>query len=67
VHWVAETNTLADMIERGWSMRSFKPGDEVTTTVDRSKTPIPLGASLRSYFPPAKRSACIICALVQEH
>lgn len=43
VHWVAETNNLADMIERGWSMRSFKSGDEVTVTVEPVKNGNPAG------------------------
>ena len=36
-HWVAETNNAPDMIEKGWSMRTFKAGDEVTVTVEPVK------------------------------
>src|SRR5580700_4324517 len=33
VHWVAETNNAPDMMEKGWTMHSFKSGDEVSVTV----------------------------------
>ena len=33
VHWVAETNNPADMINRGWTKQSLKPGEEVTVTM----------------------------------
>ena len=29
-HWVAETEPPAVMLERGWSRKSLKPGDQVT-------------------------------------
>ena len=51
VHWVAETNNLADMIERGWSMRSFKAGDEVTVTVEPVKNGNPAGRVLEVVLP----------------
>jgi Family of unknown function (DUF6152) len=51
VHWVAETNNLADMIERGWSMRSFKPGDQVTVTVEPVKNGNPAGRVLEVVLP----------------
>jgi len=43
VHWVAETNNAPDMIERGWSKNTFKPGDEVTVTVEPVKNGNPVG------------------------
>jgi len=42
-HWVAETNNAPDMIERGWSKNTFKPGDEVTVTVEPVKNGNPVG------------------------
>jgi hypothetical protein len=42
-HWVAETNNAPDMIERGWSKYTFKPGDEVTVTVEPVKSGNPVG------------------------
>jgi len=51
VHWVAETNNLADMIERGWSMRSFKAGDEVTVTFEPVKNGNPAGRVLEVVLP----------------
>jgi hypothetical protein len=50
-HWVAETNNAPDMIERGWSMRSFKPGDEVTVTVEPVKNGKPVGRVLEVILP----------------
>ena len=43
VHWVAETNNAPDMIERGWSKNSFKPGDEVAVTLEPVKSGNPVG------------------------
>ena len=43
VHWVAETNNAPDMIERGWSKNSFKPGDEITVTLEPVKNGNPAG------------------------
>jgi Family of unknown function (DUF6152) len=43
VHWVGETNNSADMIERGWSRRTFKPGDAVTITLEPAKNGTPVG------------------------
>ncbi len=33
VHWVTETSNPSDMVNLGWSDRTFKPGDVVTVTV----------------------------------
>jgi hypothetical protein len=43
VHWVAETSNPPDMINRGWSKYSFKPGDEVTVTMMVVKNGQPIG------------------------
>ena len=51
VHWVAETNNAPDMIERGWSMHSFKTGDEVTVTVEPVKNGNPVGRVLSVVLP----------------
>ncbi len=50
-HWVAETNNAPDMIERGWSMHTFKPGDEVTVTVEPVKNGKPAGKVLEVVLP----------------
>ena len=42
-NWVAETTNAADMTERGWSMRTFKAGDEVTVTLEPVKSGQPVG------------------------
>ena len=41
--WVAETTNAADMTEKGWSMRTFKAGDEVTVTLEPVKSGQPVG------------------------
>ena len=43
IHWVAETSNPPDMINRGWSKQSFKPGDEVTVTMITVKNGQPIG------------------------
>ena len=50
-HWVAETNNAPDMIERGWSNKSFKPGDEITVTVEPVKNGRPVGRVLQVVLP----------------
>lgn len=55
VHWVAETNNLADMIERGWSMRTFKPGDQVTVTVEPVKNGNPAGRIVEVVLPDGQK------------
>jgi hypothetical protein len=46
VHWVAETSNPPDMINRGWSRQSFKPGDQVTVTLEPVKNGQPVGRVL---------------------
>ncbi len=67
VHWVAETNNLADMIERGWSMRSFKPGDEVTVTVEPVKNGNPAGRVLSVLLPNGQTLGMNYLRTNQEH
>jgi hypothetical protein len=50
-HWVAETNNAPDMIERGWSNKSFKPGDEITVTVEPVKNGKSVGRVLQVVLP----------------
>lgn len=47
VRWVTETSNPPDMINRGWSIRSFKPGDEVTVLVRPVKSGKPVGSVIR--------------------
>jgi hypothetical protein len=67
VHWVAETNNLADMIERGWSMRSFKPGDDVTVTVEPVKNGNPAGRVLSVVLPNGQTLGMAYLRNGQEH
>jgi hypothetical protein len=51
VRWVVETSNPPDMINRGWSIKSFKPGDEVTVTVRPVKSGKPVGSVIQVQFP----------------
>jgi hypothetical protein len=44
VRWVTETSNPPDMINRGWSIRSLKPGEEVTVVVRPVKSGKPVGS-----------------------
>lgn len=50
VRWVVETSNPPDMINRGWSIKSFKPGDEVTVTVRPVKSGKPVGSVIQVQF-----------------
>jgi hypothetical protein len=47
VRWVTETSNPPDMINRGWSIRSFKPGDEITVVIRPVKSGKPVGSVLK--------------------
>jgi uncharacterized protein DUF6152 len=54
-HWVAETSNPPDMINRGWSKETFKPGDEVTVSVEPVKSGKPAGRLLDVVLPSGKK------------
>ncbi len=41
--WAVESGNPTDMTKRGWGRNSFKPGAEVTVTLQPSKTGQPVG------------------------
>jgi hypothetical protein len=41
--WMVETQNPTDMSRRGWARTSFKPGDQVTVTVEPMKGGLPVG------------------------
>jgi hypothetical protein len=43
VHWIGETQNPVTMVNGGWSKQSFKPGDQVTVTLEPTKNGRPLG------------------------
>jgi hypothetical protein len=47
VHWTAEVSNPPDMINRGWSRRMFKAGDEVTIIMIVAKNGEPIGRIAR--------------------
>jgi hypothetical protein len=48
--WTVETSNPPDMVNRGWSRRSFKAGDRVTVTVEPVKSGNPVGRLLQVIF-----------------
>ena len=50
VRWVVEASNPPDMVNRGWSIKSFKPGDEVTVTVRPVKSGKPVGSIVQVLF-----------------
>ena len=42
-NWAVEAGNPTDMSKRGWSRNSFKPGDQVTVTLQPVKTGAPVG------------------------
>ena len=50
VHWVVEASNPPDMVNRGWTIRSFKAGDEVTVTVRPVKSGKPVGSIVQVQF-----------------
>ena len=50
VRWVVEASNPPDMVNRGWSIKSFKPGDEVTVTVRPVKSGKPVGSIVQVQF-----------------
>ena len=50
VRWVVEASNPPDMINRGWTIRSFKVGDEVTVIVRPVKSGKPVGSIVQVQF-----------------
>ena len=53
-HWTVETSNPPDMVNRGWSRRSFKGGEKVTVTVEPVKSGNPVGRLLTVTLPDGK-------------
>ena len=53
--WVTETSNPPDMVNRGWSRRSFKAGDAVKATVEPVKSGNPVGRLLEVTFADGRR------------
>jgi len=50
-HWVVETSNPPDMINKGWSKSTLKPGDEITATVYPVKNGKPIGRIISVLLP----------------
>ena len=48
--WVTETSNPPDMVNRGWSRRSFKPGEPIKAIVEPVKNGGPVGRLLEVTF-----------------
>jgi len=51
VHWAVEVSNPTDMTKRGWSLHSFKSGDEVTVTVRPARNGALVGQLLKVVLP----------------
>lgn len=51
VHWSTETNNPADMVEKGWTAKSIKIGDEITVTLHPVKNGSPVGILVEVMLP----------------
>ena len=51
VHWIVETQPPASIVHDGFSKETFKPGDEVTVTLEPVKNGRSLGRLLRVVLP----------------
>jgi hypothetical protein len=51
VHWIAETQAPISVTPEGWKQQSFKPGDEITITVEPMKTGRPAGRIMLVVLP----------------
>ena len=51
VLWIAETQNPRNMTNRGWARTSFRPGDQVTVTVEPVTNGRRLGRILRAVLP----------------
>ena len=50
-HWSTETNNPADMVEKGWTAKSIKIGDEITVTLHPVKNGSPVGILVQVTLP----------------
>ena len=50
VRWVFETQAPPNMIPYGWSRQSFKPGEEVTITMEQARSGKPVGRLLWAQY-----------------
>jgi len=51
VRWVVETSNPPDMVNRGWSKGSLKPGDQVTVMIRPVKSGKPVGSVISVTLP----------------
>jgi hypothetical protein len=54
VHWTAETQNPATMVNAGWAKATFKPGDEITVTLTQAKNGNSVGQLMRVVLPDGK-------------
>lgn len=55
VRWVFETQAPPNMIPFGWSRQSFKPGEEVTITMEQARSGKPVGRLLWAQYPDGRK------------
>ena len=57
VHWKAETSNPPDMINRGWTKQTLKPGDQITVTMITVKNGQPIGRVRQVILPDGRALA----------
>jgi hypothetical protein len=55
VHWVTEMSNPADMVNRGWTKVTLKPGDPVTVTLQPVKNGKPIGRVIDVVLPTGQK------------
>lgn len=53
--WAVSTSNVADLSKRGWSRRTFSPGDEVTVTIQPAKSGEPVGMIRNVVLPDGRK------------
>ena len=66
VHWIAETQNPANMVNAGWAKASFKTGDEVTVTLVPAKNGQPYGRINLVVLPNGKTLDAISRAIIGD-
>jgi hypothetical protein len=60
--WMVETQNPTDMSRRGFARTSFKPGDQVTVTVEPLKNGLPVGRILSVILPNGEKLVAVAAA-----
>ena len=54
-NWNVASSNVADLSKRGWSRRTFSPGDQVTVTIQPAKSGAPVGMIRNVVLPDGRK------------